>query len=64
MCVLGVSEARKNPRGSPDAVGSILYKYRPKRSHVDMIRVNFDDFVCFIHILRPSLVVLEAKNSL
>ena len=61
---LRVLEAGRHPRGSPDAVGSILYKYRPKRSHGDLIRVNFDDFVYFCHILKPSLLVLEAKNGL
>ena len=34
----------------PDAVGSILYKYHPKRGHGDLIWVNVDAFVCFLHI--------------
>ena len=61
-CFFGVSQAERHPRGSPDAVGSILYKYRPKRSHGDLIRVNFDDYMCFPHIWQPPLLVLEAEK--
>ncbi len=59
-----VLEAGRHPRGSPDAVESILYKYRPKRSHGDLVRVNVDAFVDFCHMLKLSMFALEAKNGL
>ena len=61
----GGLESGRHPRGFPDPVVSILLEYQLKWSHnMDPVWVVFNDFVYFLHILQPSLVALEAKNSL
>ena len=42
---LGSQGSRRHPRGFLDLVGSILAEYQPERSHMDLIRTNFHDFV-------------------
>ena len=54
----------RHPRGSPEPLGEILHNSQPKPSHVDPVRCIFHDFVCFPHISRLCLVVLQAKNPL
>ena len=34
----------RHPRGFPELVGTILYEYQPKRSHMDLFRISVHDF--------------------
>ena len=47
----------RHPRRSPEPVGVNLRKYRPRASHMDVVRVIFGDFVCS----HRSLVWLHQK---
>ena len=43
VCILGT---RGHPSSSPEPMGSILCKYRPKTVRMGQVRVMFCDFVC------------------
>ena len=40
-----VLRPRRHPIGFPEHVVSILYEYEPERSHMDLFRISFHDFL-------------------
>ena len=66
--LLAVLGAWRHPRGFPELVGTILSKYQPKRTHLDLLQRIFDVFLhfpcMFQFFLARKFAIVGPRNRL